>query len=83
MFYTHKGSSDRKSTYLYENLPVNTKMEFLSRKLILLAILLHGQFIHHTQISLYPNTQFFIASGIFELLPGLIPLHSSGMLGKF
>ena len=31
-------------------------MAFLSRKLILLATLLHGQFKHHTQISLYPNT---------------------------
>ena len=36
-------------------------MAFLSRKLTLLAILLHGKFKHHTQISLYPNTQFFIA----------------------
>ena len=59
MFYTHKGSADRKSSYLYTNLPVNTKMAFLSRKLILLAILLHVQFIHHTQISLYPNKQCF------------------------
>ena len=33
-------------------LSVKTKMAFLSRMLILLAILLHGQFIHHKQISL-------------------------------
>ena len=36
-------------------------MAFLSRKLILLAILLHGQFIHYTQISLHPNIHFFNA----------------------
>ena len=34
-------------------------MAFLSRTLILLAISLHEQFIHHKQISLYPNIQFF------------------------
>ena len=34
---------------------------FLSRKLILLAILLHGQFIHYTQISLHPTIHFFNA----------------------
>ena len=55
---------------------------------ILLAILLHGQFIYHTQISLLPKTQFFNCSAvclsvIFELLPGLILFTSDSMLGKF
>ena len=35
-----------------------TKMAFLSRLLILLAILLYEQYIHHTQASLCPNTQY-------------------------
>ena len=50
-----------KKLLLVLNVPVKTKMTFLSRKLILLAISFHGQFIHHTQIILYTNTQFFIA----------------------
>ena len=37
---------------------LKTKMAFLSRILILLVILLHWQFINHTQISLLPNPQF-------------------------
>ena len=37
------------------------KNGILSRKLILQVVLLNWQFICHTQISLYPNTQFFIA----------------------
>ena len=32
-------------------------MAILSRRLILLAILLYEQFVHHTQINLRPNTQ--------------------------
>ena len=43
------------------NLSVKTKMAFLSRKMSLLTILLHGQFIHHKQICLYQNTLFFTA----------------------
>ena len=50
-----KGFADLKSSYLYENLPVQTKMAILSRTLILLAILLYEQFIHHTQINLRSN----------------------------
>ena len=72
---------------LYKNLPVKKKKEmaFLSKRLIHLALLLHGQFIHHKQISLYSNTQFFWHSAVclsvtIELLPGL---HQIGMLGKF
>ena len=34
-------------------------MAILSGKSILLAILLHGQFIHYTHISLHPNIHFF------------------------
>ena len=37
------------------------KMAFLSRKSILLAILLHGQFIRYTQISFHPNIHVFTA----------------------
>ena len=56
--YAFKGSPIEKALVL--SIPVKTKMTFLLRKLILLAILLHGQFIHHTKISLYPNKEFFI-----------------------
>ena len=49
--------ADYKSSYLYENLPVQTKMAILSRRLILLAILLYEQFIHYTQINLRPDMQ--------------------------
>ena len=35
------GFADRKSSNLYENLTVQTKMAILSRRLILLAILLY------------------------------------------
>ena len=50
-----KGSLISKA--LYENLPVQTKLAILSRRLILLAILLYEQFVHHTQINLRPNKQ--------------------------
>ena len=52
-----EGFADHKSSYLYENLPVQTKMAILSRRMILLAILLYEQFIHYTQINLCPNKQ--------------------------
>ena len=52
-----KGDADHKSSYVYENLPVKTKMAILSRRLILLAILLYEQFLHLTQINLHPSTQ--------------------------
>ena len=55
------GFANDKSQYLYKSLPVKTKAAFLSRKLILLAILLHAQFKHYTQISLHPNIHFFNA----------------------
>ena len=56
-----KGFANDKIRYLYKSLLVKTKTAFLSRKLILLAILLHGQFIHYTQIILHPNIQLFNA----------------------
>ena len=56
-----KGPPIKKALICIKHLPEKSKMAFLSRKLKLLAILLHGQFIHHTHISLYPNTQFFTA----------------------
>ena len=64
--YTHnynafKGDANHKSHYLYENLPVLSKMAFLSRILILLAILLYEQYIHHTQASVCPKMQFLSA----------------------
>ena len=34
------------------------KMTFMVMQSILLATFLHGQFIHHTEISLHPNTNF-------------------------
>ena len=79
---SHKGFADLKSSNLYENLPVQTKMTIfvfclrlyvlvnnfsvilgrqaiLSRALIIQAIMLYEQFIHHMQINLSPNTDFF------------------------
>ena len=56
-----QGDADHKSHYLYENLPVKSKMAFLLRILILLAILLYAQYIHHTQASICPNIQFLSA----------------------
>ena len=44
--------ADLKSYFLYDNLPVQTKMAILSSRLKLLPILLHEQFIHHKQINL-------------------------------
>ena len=40
------------------NLPIQTKMAILSKRPILLALLLYEQFIHLTQITLCPNIQF-------------------------
>ena len=59
--------------------PVQTKIDILSRRRIPLAILIHKQFIHSTQIILSPNIIFFEHSAaclsvVFELLPGSIPL---------
>ena len=48
-------------TYLYENLPAKSKMVFLSRILIRLAILLYEQYKHHTQASICPNMQYLSA----------------------
>ena len=47
----------RSQKLLYENLHVQTKMAILSRRPILLAILLYEQFVHLTQINLYSNAQ--------------------------
>ena len=43
---------------LYENLPEQIKMAILSRRPILLAILLYEQFKHLKRINLRPNAQF-------------------------
>ena len=51
------GEADHKSSYLYENVPVQTKMAILSKRPKLLAILLYKQFMHLTQINLHPYTQ--------------------------
>ena len=47
----------RSQKFFYENLPVQTKMAILSRRPILLAILLYEQFLHLTLINLHPNMQ--------------------------
>ena len=52
-----KGSPITKNSNWYENLPVQTKMAILSRRLIFLAILFYEQFIHYTQINFCPNKQ--------------------------
>ena len=55
----HSGFADLKSSYFYENLPVQTKMAILSRRSILLAnFLLYDQFKRLTQINLCCNIQF-------------------------
>ena len=64
------------------------KNDILSRKLILQAVLLHGQLICYTQISLYPNIQFFIAQerayqSFLRYFLFYFRLHPSCMLGKF
>ena len=53
-----KGFVDLKSSYLYENLPVQTKMAILSWRPIPLAILLYKQFIHLTWVNLSAIIQF-------------------------
>ena len=47
----------RSQKLLYDNLPVQTKMAILSKRLILLAILLYEQFKHYTPINLRLNKQ--------------------------
>ena len=51
-FLPLKGDANHKSSDLYENLPVQTKMAILSKRPILLAIL--------TQINLHPDRQLLI-----------------------
>ena len=56
-----------KSSYLYENLPVQTKMAILSRRLILLAVLLCEQFCSCNNIarsiSLIDKIAIFVCTG--------------------
>ena len=52
-----EGLSDLKRSYSYENLPVQTKMVILSRRPILVAILLYEHFVHLTRIILHPNIE--------------------------
>ena len=65
---------------MYENLPVRTKMANLSRRPILLAILLCEQFIHLIWINSRHNIQFLStqqrAHMSFWLRPSLIPFVS-------
>ena len=60
-------------------------MTFLSRKLILLAILLYEQYKYYTHTSLPTNTQYLSAQQYayqsFVLLPGLIPFASKWRTG--
>ena len=49
-----EGFVDLKRSYSYENLPVQTKMVILSRRLILVAIVLYEHFVHLTRIILHP-----------------------------
>ena len=61
-------------------------MAILSRRLIILAIMLYEKLIHHMKINLSPNTVLeytaMCLSVIFELLPGLICLQCCSMLGE-
>ena len=55
----------------------------LSRRLIILTILLYNQFIHHTQINLRPNKHSAAClSVIFELHPALTPFASLWHAGR-
>ena len=82
------GVADLKSSYLYENLPVLKKMAILSRRPVLLAIMLYQQFKHHTQINLRPNkqllsTQQHAYKSCFSYFLLLFRLRHRGMLGEF
>ena len=73
---------------MYENLPVQTKMAILSRRLILLAILLYEQFIHYTKINLRPNKQLLSTQqqayqSFFSYFLLWFCLRPSAMLGEF
>ena len=69
----HLRFANLKNSKLYENLPVQ-KMAILSRRLILLAILLYEQFMHYThicikmQISYDLHVSFFQPSKITSLI---------------
>ena len=67
---------------------VKTKEAFAFRKLILLAILLYEQYIHLTQTSLHPNTQYlrdqkYAYLSFFSYFQGWFGLRPSGALGEF
>ena len=51
-----EGGADHKSSYLFENLPVQTEIAFCQGP-IFIATLLYEQFLHLIQINLHPNTQ--------------------------
>ena len=56
-----EGFTDLKRPYSYESLPVQTKMVILSRRPILVAIVLYEHFVHLTWIILHPNIPFLSA----------------------
>ena len=61
------------TSYVYDNLVVQTRMAILSkRRLILLTKLLHEQCIHHTQINLNPNKQLIrFGSKLYRQIVGI------------
>ena len=76
-----EGFADLKRSYSYENLPIQTKMVILSRRPILVAILLYEHFVHLTRFILHPNIPFLSAriaclSVVFWSLAGVIPFAS-------
>ena len=56
-----EGFADLKRSYPYENLPVQTKMVILSRRPILVVIVLYKHFLHLTRIILHPDIPFLSA----------------------
>ena len=74
-----EGFADLKRSYPYESLPVQTKMVILSRRPILVALVLYEHFLHPvTRIILHANIHvpFLSAISPFWSLAGLIPFAS-------
>ena len=57
-WYAFKGSPTSIPLTCIKKIPVHINKAILSRRPILLAVLLYEQFVHLTRISLCPNTQF-------------------------
>ena len=79
-FFNYNSTILVKGSPISKALTVQSKVAFFPKRLILLSILLYGQFIHHTQINLRPNKQLLSTQqhliSHFWLLSGLIQFAS-------